>query len=190
MADATNPTDPTPPADGSAPDEGDQTQTPAGSTPEEQIASARRRQAGAEAARQEAARQLAIAQAENQRLLALTQTAAGKEQDALTASEARAAAAEKRADEAESKANNRILDARFPTARKDYPEVTDEVKLARLEAMLSDGVPAAGDPPKPLGNNPSRGANPAVDAKPETPEDILARLATMQDPNRPGLIVS
>lgn len=46
------------------------------------------------------------------------------------------------------------LDAKYPEARKRFPEVTDTVKLAELESIFSD-TPAA--PPKPIGNNPASG---------------------------------
>lgn len=143
------------------------------------IEQARRRQAGAEAARQTAERQRDEAHAELERLRALVPKGdpqpADSEVSRLTAL---AAAAEKRAQEAETKALAKVLDAQFPHARKELPEVTDEVRLAKFEAMLRPDDEPSG--PTPRGNNPPRtGSEPA---KKPTIEQVEAALAGMTPP--------
>lgn len=171
--DANDPTGTTPEgADGSA-DEGQTTQEPKGLTPEEQIASYRKRQAGAEAARQAAEARAAAAEAEAAKYRALVQTEEQKGLSELEATKAMLAAEKRRADEAEERATARVLDAKFPNARKELPEVTDEVKLARFEAMLADAEPAVEqEPPTPRAHNA---------AKPTTPEPAKKKtLAEME----------
>lgn len=57
--------------------------------------------------------------------------------------------------EATSKVQGEALNARFPAARAKYPEVTDAAKLAELEVLLAPEAPA----PKPIGNNPAGAGN-------------------------------
>jgi len=45
----------------------------------------------------------------------------------------------------------KFLDAQFPEARKRFPEVTDPVKLTELETLF-------GEAPKPVGNNAAKGS--------------------------------
>lgn len=47
--------------------------------------------------------------------------------------------AERRAQEAETKAEGKLLDKLYPKARGEFPEIRDEVRLAKLEAAFSDG---------------------------------------------------
>lgn len=173
-------------ADTSPEDEGpSETTTPdqKGTDPQELIASYRKRQAGAEAARQAAERKLADAERELEAFRAKNRTAEDTELSELARLKAKVEDAERRASEAEAKAEARILDARFPNARKELPEVTDEVRLAKFEAMLKDEEPEAEEPPTPVSNNGSRTAAGGVKpAKEETSADILAKLRTMPVP--------
>lgn len=109
-----------------------------GTTESELVASYRKRQAGAEAARQTAERKARELEAKLAEYEAAHQTAEQADLSELARTQARLEAAERRAAEAEAKAEARILDARFPNARKELPEVTDEVRLARFEAMLAE----------------------------------------------------
>lgn len=155
---------------------------PESTTESEQIASMRKRQAGAEAARQKAVEERDELRKKVAEYEAANQTAAQKELSDLARAEARAAAAETRAAEAEARAEAKILDARFPNARKELPEVTDEVKLAKFEAMLRD-EPEVSETPTPRGTNPSKDGNGGgAEAKPRTSADELATLKTMTPP--------
>lgn len=161
-----------------------ETGSPEGKAPDsaELIASARKRQAGAEAARQIAESKLKDALAELGTYRAKNQTAAEAEAGELATLKAHLDAAEKRAAEAESKAEARILDARFPNARKELPEVTDEVRLAKFEAMLKDDE-ADDSAPTPRGNNPNRKDGTSAEAaKPLTSEDIVAKMRLLPNP--------
>lgn len=138
----------------STPETGSTTQT--GSTADEQIASYRKRQAGAEAARAAAERKLADAETELAAFRTKNQTASQQEAASLATLQERLTQAEQRATEAEAKAEARILDARFPNARKELPEVTDEVRLAKFEAMLRDDETPETPSPRTVGANPQR----------------------------------
>jgi multidrug efflux pump subunit AcrA (membrane-fusion protein) len=140
------------------------------------VASARKRQAGAEAARQAAETKYAAAEQELLAYRAKNQTDAQKDLSELARLQEQLKSAEARASEAEAKAEARILDARFPNARKELPEITDEVRLAKYEAMLAD--PGDPEPPTPRGvNGPRTGQK--EPAKELTSADILAHLATL-----------
>lgn len=161
--------------------------TPAGSPEDEgtdtaaQIASARKRQAGAEAARLVAVKQAKDLQIELDAIKATTRTGAEAEavtvatlteqlrvaKETIAGSEARTAAA--------------LLDVKYPNARTELPEVTDEVRLAKFEALLADD-PEPVAPRRP--NGPQNAANGAADAdKPaETSADIEKRLRKMTLP--------
>ena len=131
----------------------------------ESVASYRRRQAGAEAARQEAVRRAEAAERERDdlRRQVAERANAGKSESDVMAE--RLAAAERRAEEAEQRANERVLNARFPAARGKFPEVIDEVKLAELEALLAEDDGGAA-PPTPRGNNgPRRSMSSAPEEK-------------------------
>lgn len=153
------------------------TQNPAASTEVDQVALARKRQAGAEAARQEAARQLAEAQKRLAEYEAKDRTADQQKAADIATLQERLAAAEAKAAQAEDKAQARILDVKYPHARAKLPELVDEVRLAEFEALLAPDVEVI--PPAPQNpnqtNRAAAGANPAVAAQ-ETFEDMVARL--------------
>lgn len=154
-------------------------------TPEQDpVALARKRQAGAEAARQKAEEQ-------NANLLKELETYRSKERSAEDQSLADNAKLQeklefekRRADEAEAKANARILDTLYPNARKELPEVTDEVRLAKFEALLAEDPTAEEKKPTPPQNpnesNRQAGAAPATQPKAETSEDLKAKLKQMK----------
>ena len=145
-----------------------------------QIANARKRQAGAEAARQAAERKLADAEKELAAFRAQNQTASEKDLGELATLQERLKAAEQRAAEAEAKAEARILDAKYPNARKELPEVTDEVRLAKFEAMLREDD-SEDEPPTPRRSNGTRAAG---NGKPKerTIEDLEAEILATQVP--------
>lgn len=156
--------------------EGPETTPAAGtvSDADSQIASYRKRQAGAEAARQIAEKKAADLEAELTKYREANQSAAEKELSELAATKARLEAAEQRAAQAEAKAEARILDAKYPNARKELPEVVDEAKLAKIEALLADEEE---DPvPTPLRHNGTKTSAPGTPAKEETAADVEARL--------------
>jgi len=166
----------------------DETGTPETGSPEttstdsaELIASYRKRQAGAEAARQVAEQKLKDAEKALSAYRAKDQTAAEAEAGELATLKANLAAANERAAAAEAKAEARILDARFPNARKELPEVTDEVRLAKFEAMLKEDE-APEEPPTPRSNSAPRTALGGDKAKPQTSDDILAKLKLQGNP--------
>jgi chromosome segregation ATPase len=145
------------------------------------VASARKRQAGAEAARQAAeakARELETRLADYEKS---HQSQAEKELSDLAATQARLEDAERRAAEAEAKAEARVLDAKYPNARLELPEVTDEVRLAKFEAMLADGTDAV---PTPLRHNESRSGSQGAGVKPKekTAAELAAELEAMPPP--------
>jgi hypothetical protein len=144
-------------------------------TPEQQIEGYRKRQAGEAAARAVAEQKLAAALAELAPLKASKQSDADKDLSELAATQARLADAEKRATEAEAKAEGRILDARFPKARAEYGEVVDEAKLAKLEALLSDDAVVA-TPPTPRGNSGAKDVSDKTAPKTGTIDDAIADL--------------
>jgi hypothetical protein len=179
MPDAITP-DPTPEVEGlPATESGEATPKPEALTPEQkQVEAYRKRQAGSDAARAVAESQLAAQNAELEAFRAASRTAAEKDLTAQGALEARAVAAEKRATEAEAKATGRVLDARFPNARKELPEITDEVRLAKYEALLSDEEVVT-TKPTPRGNNGQRdttGEAAGGTQKPGTVADAVADL--------------
>ena len=161
-------------ADSSPDDEGtERSPDQAGTDAAAQIASYRKRQAGAEAARQAAERKLADAEKELAKYRVEHQTASEKDLSELATLKERLAAAEKRAEEAETASTARYLDKAYPHARKELPEVTDEVRLAKFEAMLADDEEAE-EPPTPRSNG---GARPAKGtAKKPTIADLEAQI--------------
>ena len=167
---------------GTSPDGGgsdDPTQDPKATQQPDELSLARKRQAGAEAARQAAETKAAEFEKELAKYRQAAQTDAEKELSELARTQARLAEAEKRAAEADEKANARILDARFPKAREKFSEITDEVKLTELEALLGDG-PDLGQTP--LKHNESRTAAAGAPAKEKTAKDIEAELLSMKVP--------
>lgn len=84
-------------------------------------------------------------------------------------------AAERRAQEAELKAGAKVLDKLYPKARAEFPEIRDEVRLAKLEALFSDDAPAS----EPETTRTMRAPKEAVAKREETSADILARLKTL-----------
>lgn len=158
------------------------TPDPKATTEQDPLALARKRQAGAEAARQEAARQLEAANTELAKYRAADLDADQKKAADIATLQAKLEAAEKRAADADSNANAKILDIKFPNARAKLPEITDEVRLAEFEALFAEPT-SDGTPPPPQNPNASnRGASgDAAGNKPkvETSEDIKARLKAM-----------
>lgn len=170
MNDADAADDPTLEGDDSPATTGDSKST--GSTPDE-LSLARRRQAGAEAARlAEKARADAL-EAELAPLRAANQTAAQKDLSDMARLQAQLDAETKRADEADAKAEARVLDHRFPQAREKFPEITDEVRLAELQAFYATDVEV--DPPTPLSHNEAKPSGGAA-KKPESLADLEARV--------------
>jgi HEPN domain-containing protein len=174
-------------ADETTQDAADETQDDKGSTqtPDKNasddadaIALARKRQAGAEAARQQAEKQLKDALAKVADYESKTQTTDQQELASVARLQAKLEEAEKRAADAEAKADARILDAKYPNARKELPEVIDEIRLAKFEAMLREDEPVENE--RPIGNNPSRtqgGAKDKGGLDPNSLDGIRARLA-------------
>jgi len=156
-------------------------------TPEtDPLALARKRQAGAEAARQEATRQLKEAQERLATYEAAERTADQTKAADTATLQAKLEAAEKKAAEAEANANAKILDIKFPNARAQLPEITDEVKLAYFESLLAE-VPEGTEPPAPQNPNASNraasGDATKTEPKGETSEDLKARLKAMGRPD-------
>lgn len=157
----------------------------AGSSTTSELELARRRQAGAERARQEAERALKEA---NDRIAALS---AGKPADQLPvdmkailkqAKDELKAEFEAEYSKKTAEAEGRALDARFPLARAKFPEVTDTVKLAELEVLF--GEPA--ETPKPVGNNQQRTTTGQKNIEDMTVAELRAHMRTI-DPAEAGL---
>lgn len=160
----------------------DQTGTPT----VDPVALARKRQAGAEAARQKAEEERNKALKELEAYRAKERSVEDQSLADNAKLQERLALAERRAEEAEAKAQARILDSLYPNARKELPEVTDEVRLAKFEALLADTEVEEETPPAPQNPNESnRVASGDATRKPkvETSEDILARLKAMGKPD-------
>ena len=152
----------------------------------DQIALARKRQAGAEAARQKAEEERNNALRELEAYRAKERSAEDQNLADNAKLQERLTAAERRAEEAEVKAQGRILDALYPNARKELPEVTDEVRLAKFEALLSDTGSEEREPPPPQNPNESNrtaSADTTRQPKEESSADILARLKAMGKPD-------
>jgi hypothetical protein len=151
-----------------------------GSPEADPIALARKRQAGAEAARLKAQEEAAALRKRLEEYESANRSASDKDLADNAKLQERLAAAEKRAEEAEQKAQARILDALYPNARKELPEVTDEVRLAKFEALLSDPDTEAKTPPPPQNPNESNrvASGDAAGKKPveKSSADILAEL--------------
>jgi hypothetical protein len=145
------------------------------------IALARKRQAGAEAARQEAARQLKVAQTRLAEFEAKDRDVDQQKAADIATLQERLAAAEAKAEQAEAKAEARILDVKYPNARQKLPEIMDEVRLAEFEAMFAEPDVTPSAPQNPNESNRIASGD-ATDRKPveETSDDILARLKTLQ----------
>jgi hypothetical protein len=178
MSDDATTQDGTTSEDGGSPEAATQeTQSP---TPDELVASYRKRQAGAEAARQVAEKRAAELERELAQYRTTAQTDAEKEAGELATLRERLAASEQRAAEAEAKAYAKILDAQYPNARKELPEVTDEVRLAKFEAMLVEEEFTA---PTPQRHNESRSGEQVTRKEKEpTANDLKARLIAMPRP--------
>lgn len=149
-------------------------ETAPATTPPDDLASMRKRQAGSEAARRKAEEKAAALQKELDALRA-SQPAGpadgNSEVDWLKGELAKAQEAAKSADQ---KAEARILDAKYPNARKELPEVTDEVRLAKFEAMLADEEVAS--TPAPATHNESRTTAATALPPEETYEEVKARF--------------
>jgi hypothetical protein len=145
-----------------------------GTTEPDPIALARKRQAGADAARLIAEAKAADYEKELAKYRAAAQTDAEKDLTELAKQTARAEAAEKAAADAETKATAKVLDKLYPKARAEFPEVADEAKLAKLEVILADDEET---PPTPRGvNAPNGAATAGAGAKPLTIKDMEARI--------------
>jgi hypothetical protein len=107
------------------------------------------------------------------------QTDAEKEAGELATLRERLAAAERVAQEAEAKAFAKILDAKYPSARKELPEVTDEARLAKFEAMLAEEDFEA---PTPQRHNESRSGEQIKKEKEPTASDVKAKLLSLPSP--------
>jgi len=145
-----------------------------------QIASYRKRQAGAEAARKvEKDRADALAK-ELEAFKAANRSASDKEAADVATLTEKLRAAEERANSADQRVAAAILDAKYPNARKELPEVTDEARLAKFEAILADDVEPV-TPRRP--NGPQNGAGTSTEeTKAETSADIEKRLRGMAVP--------
>lgn len=164
------------------PEGSETTSAASGTSQPDELSLARRRQAGAEAARQAAEAKAREYEQELAKYREAAQTAEQKDLSELARLQANLEAAERRAAEAEAKAEARILDARFPNARKELPEVTDEVRLAKFEAMMAEEADPVGNAPTPLSHNESRTSTPRKQAAEETAADVKARLLSMPVP--------
>ena len=81
--------------------------------------------------------------------------------------------AERRAQEAETKADNRVLDKLYPKARAEFPEIRDEIRLVKLEAAFSDNAPVEQDTTRSM-RAPKKEAQPAQSER--SSADIFASL--------------
>lgn len=154
---------------------------------EDPIALARKRQAGAEAARQKAQEEAAELRKRLETYEAANRTAAEKDLADNAKLQERLAAAERRAEEADAKAQARILDALYPKARAKFPEITDEVRLAELQVLYSDPVTEAKTPPTPQNPNESNrvASGDATASKPNDKsfDDMVAEMKAGPKPN-------
>lgn len=157
---------------------GDGTTTPEGTGTQalDPVVLARRRQAGAESARQAAEAKAANLQRELDALKgASTKTEA---EDVATLKEQLRVANEAlgKADAAKAAA---VLDVKFPVARAKFPEITDEVRLAELEGFFGDSGDT--EPPTPRQHNASKTTTQPA-AREKTANDIEAELLAMEMP--------
>jgi succinate dehydrogenase/fumarate reductase flavoprotein subunit len=153
----------------------------------DQVALARKRQAGAEAARQEAARQLKEAKERLAKYEAAERSEDQQKAADIATLQERLAAAEAKAAQAEEKAAARILDVKYPNARKELPEVTDEVRLAKFETLLSDDDYTP--PPVQKPNEQNRAVAGTPQSRPEAEEtfdDMVARFKASPLPEEWG----
>lgn len=113
----------------------------------------RKRQAGAEAARQAAVRENERLQAE---LAALRnpQSNSSKDPDVNAIKRELQEQYERQLATEVARVQAAALDSAYPKARARFPEVTDAAKLAELEVLF--GEPKLPETPKPVGNSPVR----------------------------------
>lgn len=144
----------------------------------EAIASERKRAAGAEAARAAAEKKANDALARLAAIEAANRSAEDQKLTDVATLQAELAAERKRSAEKEAEVVSRVLDVKYPNARKELPEVTDEVRLAKFEAMLrEDAVETPGETPTPRTTNPSRAASPApTPPKEKSSQELLADM--------------
>jgi hypothetical protein len=163
--------------DGSSADDGSATNAAdTGTQAPDELALARRRQAGADAARATAERQRDALVAELAALKGAGQTQEAT--DAATLKEQLRIANEDLAKAAADK-TSAVLDVKFPAARAKFPAITDEVQLAELEGFY--GTTGDAEPPTPRQHNASKNANqPAPREK--TANDIEAELLALEMP--------
>lgn len=143
-----------------------------------QVASYRKRQAGAEAARQMAEKKLADAEARLAVYEAQNRTASEQELANVATLQERLSAAEAKAAAAEARAEQRILDIKYPNARKKLPEITDEIRLAEFEAMFGEDVVEA---PTPARHNESKTAGQKAQTE-LTADELKAEFISGADP--------
>ncbi len=135
------------------------------------IEDARKRQAGAEKARQEAIRERDEAKAAYEALRT------GKKSEPK-ADEFDQEAFKRDVQESANKAIEAArLDAKYPTARGRFPEVTDTAKLAELESLFTDN--ATPETPKPVGNNPARAATGAKNIEDMSSAELQQHIKTL-----------
>jgi hypothetical protein len=141
----------------------------------------RKRQAGADAARVVAEAKAAALEVENAKYRAadLERQQVGLSETAVL--QARVEAAEKKAAEAEKAAEAKVLNKLYPTARAEFPEVTDEARLAKLEAMLSDSGPAP-ETDTPRAMRAPKSASQGAQQNTKSVKDLEAELAAMPNP--------
>jgi len=92
--------------------------------------------------------------------------------------------AERRAQEAEQKATDRYLDRLYPKARTEFPEIRDEVRLAKLEAAFSDE--AQEEPEAPRSMRAPKNASQVKAPHEKTIAELEADLAKMPVPTAWG----
>ncbi len=145
----------------------------------DELSLARKRQAGAEKAREQAVTENTDLKKRVAQYEAANQTEAQKDMTELARQTARADEAEKSRDNAQALADAKYLDKVYPNARKELPEVTDEVRLAKFEALLAEDVPV--DPGTPERHNENKTSN-TVAKKPATKADLEAQVLSMNLP--------
>jgi hypothetical protein len=146
--------------------------------PAKVIDSYKRRQAGAEAARQAAEAKANAALAELEALRAKSRTTEDQETADLATLREQLRIATEKAAQADARVATAQLDAKFPNARKELPEVTDEVRLAKFEAMLRD---EDYEPPTPGTPNAPKGSDQRTKQRERTKDDVLADLSTITE---------
>lgn len=144
--------------------------------PLDDLALARRRQAGADSARKQAEKDRDKALAELATLKGAGQTQEAT--DAATLKEQLRIANETIA-KAEATKTSAVLDVKFPTARAKFPTITDEVQLAELEGVFGDTAEVG--TPTPRQHNANKTTTQAAPRE-KSANDIEAELLAMEMP--------